>query len=168
MLGIMARIYIFVTAALFALTSPGAESTNWPPAGFVEVRAYLYNLEGDQAAPILKQGTLQASVWNPKGAELSKPQIATVQKAVADYHPEGLRVGASCYRPRHAFVYYDAKHKPVGFVEICFSCWGYRTSPEHSGEVDLETLKKVFAELKMPVFDKDEAYLSLKKRKTKQ
>src|SRR6266516_1692005 len=89
----MTRIYIFVIAALSALTTSGAESTHWPPVGFVEVRAYLYNLEGDQATPILKQGTLHASVWNPKGAELNKPQIATVQKAVADHHPEALELG---------------------------------------------------------------------------
>jgi len=165
----MARIYTILFLALLALTrTVGAESTNWPPAGYVEVRAYLYNLAGEHAAPILKQGKLHATVWNPTGVELSKPQITTVQRAVADYHPEVHRVPADCYQPRHAFVYYDANHKPVGFVEICFSCWGYRLSPEQHREVDLDTLKKVFVELKIPVFDKDEAYLSLKKRKAKQ
>jgi len=165
----MMRICILIVVALFALTrSVSAESTNWPPAVYAEVRAYLYNLAGEQAAPIVKQGKLDATVWNPEGAALNKKQMATVQKAVVDYHPAGLRPpSADCYQPRHAFIYYDAEHKPVGFVEICFSCRNYRTSPEHPGEVDLDTLKKVFVELKIPVFDKDEAYLSLKKRKTK-
>jgi len=165
----MTRIYILFVVVVLTLTrSVSAESTNWLPAGYAEVRAYLYNLEGEQAAPIVKHGKLHESVWNPEGAALNKKQTATVQKAVVDYHPAGPRPpSASCYQPRHAFVYYDAEHKPVGFVEVCFSCGNYRTSPEHPVAVDLDTLKKVFVELKIPVFNKDEAYLSLKKRKAK-
>src|SRR5438309_1864127 len=61
------RIYNLIAVALLALTSnAGAESTNWPPSAYAEVRAYLYNLEGEGAAPILKQGKLNATVWNPE------------------------------------------------------------------------------------------------------
>jgi hypothetical protein len=161
----MKRICIFIAMALLGLTrSLSAESTNWPRAGYVEVRAYLYNLEGEQAAPILAQGKLNASVWNPKGVALNKAQIAKVLEAVVDYHPTGLVPSANCYQPRHGLVYYDSNHTPIGFVEICFSCRGSRTSPEYPGPVDLEDLKKVFLELKIPVFDKDDAYLALKKK----
>ena len=77
--------------ALLGLTRTlSAASTNWPPAGYVEVRAYLYNLEGDEGAPIGEQGKLNASVWNPKGVALNKKQMAKVLKAVTDYHPAGL------------------------------------------------------------------------------
>src|SRR5258708_7020171 len=159
---IMKRTCIFIAMALFGLTRTlSAASTNWPPAGYVEVRAYLYNLEGEQAAHILEQGKLNASVWTPKGVALNQAQIAGVRKAVADYPPAGLTTSASCYQPRHGFVYYDSKHTPIGFVEICFSCRGSRTSPEHPGPVDLEALKKVFLELKIPDFDKNEVYLTL-------
>ena len=165
----MAPIYFFIVAALLASArTVGAGSTSWPPTGYVEVRAYLYNLDGEPLARILKQAKLHATVWNPKGAALSKAQIATVQRAVADYHPDFHRIPAGCYYPRHAFVYYDAQQKPVGFVEICFSCWGYRTSPEHSGDLDFETLKKIFVKLNIPVFDNEKGYLSLNKRKAKQ
>src|SRR5258708_24526071 len=105
----MKRTCIFIAIALLGLTRTlSAASTNWPPVGYVEVRAYLYNLEGDQGAPILEQGKLNASVWNPKGAALNKKQMAKVQKAVTDYHPAGLSVPADCYRPGHAFIYYDS------------------------------------------------------------
>ena len=158
------RIYNLIAVALLALTrTAGAESTNWPPAAYAEVRAYLYNLEGEGAAPILKQGKLNATVWNPEGVALSNAQIATVQRSVADNHPGIPRIPASCYQPRHAFIYYDTEHKPVGFLEICFSCWRYRASPELPRGMDFETLEKVFLELKIPVLDTDKAYLSLKK-----
>ena len=77
-LGTIMRIYNLIAVALLALTrTAGAESTNWPSAAYTEVRAYLYNLEGEGAAPILKQGKLNATVWNPEGVALSKTQIYT-------------------------------------------------------------------------------------------
>ena len=142
-----------------------AASTNWPPAGYVEVRAYLYNLEGEQAAPILEQGKLNASVWNPKGVALNKKQMAKVLKAVADHYPASLAPAADCYRPRHAFIYYDSEHKPIGAIEICFSCRNYRMSWTPPGPVDFKRMKKIFLELKIPVLDNDDAYLALKKAK---
>src|SRR5688572_30665190 len=104
-------------SALIVLVGCATHRTNWPPVGYAEIRAYLYNLEGDQAAPIVKQGKLHATVWNPEGEPLDKKQMATVQKAVVDYHPAGLSpLWALCYQPRHAVVYYDAENKLVGFV----------------------------------------------------
>jgi len=166
----MKRICIFAALAMVGLTRVvSAQSTNWPPAGYVEVRAYLYNMEGEGAPPILKEGRLHETVWNPKGARLSEAQIATVQKAVAEYHPAIPMGPANCYTPRHAFVYYDAQGKAVGYVEICFSCWGYRASPRIGERVpiDFDTLKKVFQELKIPVYKNDDAYRTLKKPRAK-
>ena len=164
----MKRICIFIAMALLGLTRTlNAASTNWPPTGYVEVRAYLYNLDGEQAAPILQQGKLNASVWNPEGVALNKKQMAKVQKAVADHYPAALTPSADCYQPRHAFIYYDSKHQPIGAVEICFSCWNYRTSWTLPGPVDLKKLKKIFLELKIPVLDNDDAYLALKNREAK-
>jgi hypothetical protein len=156
-------ICFFILACLLGTgMSAGAGSTNWPPVGYTQVRAYLYNLDGVDAAPILEKGKLAASVTNRKGVALTKAQIAVVQKAVADFHPHTLEFVAGCYRPRHGFVYYDTDHRPVGFVEICFSCRGYRTSPPSTGPMDLETLEKLFRDLNIPVLDTSEDYLSLK------
>jgi hypothetical protein len=132
------------------------------PASTTVVRAYLYNLEGVQGAPILKDGKLHATVWNPKGTALTEAQIAKVRRAVFEYHPTAIQIPARCYQPRHAFVYYNSAQEVVAFIEICFSCDNYRTSTDRLGPIDFDALRKVFVELEIPVFEEDDAYEKLK------
>jgi hypothetical protein len=130
-----------------------AESNRWRPANTAVVKAYLYNLAGEQGAPILKDGRLHPTIWNPKGVSLTEQQITKVRKAVAEYHPKAISLSARCYSPRHAIIYYNSAQEVVAFLEICFSCERYRASPEIPGPIDFEALKKIFVELRIPVFE---------------
>ena len=160
----MKYIWILTASVILALADmANGQSTNWPPVPFAEVRAYLYNLSGKHAAPILDHGKINPTAWNPEGARLEPAQIAALQRAVTEYHPSVVMT-ASCYRPRHAFVFYDDQHKPVACLEVCFSCSNYRLWPEHPGPVDIDALPPILSELKIPVFEKDKTYLSLKKQ----
>lgn len=118
----------------------------WPFVPYSKVKAYLYNLEGNEQPPILddsqwshkqrkiarknKQipGCLHFSVINAEGTVLSEEQIQSLMKAVTDnYDPHSV---ATCYYPRHAFLFLDNLEKPVGFIEICLQCFGYRHGPQ--------------------------------------
>jgi hypothetical protein len=159
----MKTIYLSGAVLVCALINvANAQSNNWPPTNFVEARAYLYNLPGKHGAPILRHGQINPSAWNRQGVVLNQSEIAAVQKAVSEYRAAGMVMG-SCYKPRHAVVFYDAQRKPVGFVEVCFSCSNYRLWPDHPGPIDLDGLAATFSRLKLPVLENEKDYVSLKK-----
>ena len=158
------RFICFVLAGLIvAAPSLAAGSTNWPPAGYTEIRAYLYNLDGVEGAPIFENGKLSRSVVSSNGVVLGKRERERLLHAVTGSHRSyGI---AKCYDPRHAFVFYDAAQKPVGFIEICFECAQYQTSARRTlGALDLVALRRLFQELELPVFDNSKDYLALKKK----
>ena len=37
--------------------------------------------------------------------------------------------GAICFNPRHAIIFYDSKNSTLGYIELCFDCVTYETSP---------------------------------------
>jgi hypothetical protein len=61
-----------------------------------------------------------------------------------------------CYEPHHALVFYTRQGKPVGCVEICFTCNRWRISPGGddvlpSGLLDLPGFAKLFVEAGLPL-----------------
>lgn len=61
------------------------------------------------------------------GGLLSRDEIALLRKSFdAQAAPPLL---AMCCTPRHAFVFYDDRHRQIGYLEICFECGCADLSP---------------------------------------
>ena len=70
--------------------------------------------------------------------------------AVDGKHPE--HAIAACFVPRNAFVFFNAKKKPVAFLEICFGCLNSRAGPQRPFQpIALFSLAAIFDELKLPM-----------------
>ena len=82
--------------------------------------------------------TLKPGVVHKDGTALSPEQITRLRAAVTGRHP--VHGGAFCYIPHNAFVFSNDAKKPVAFVEICFTCFGYRAEPKGTAKnYDLST-----------------------------
>ena len=86
---------------------------------------------------------------------LNGEQAASVLEATTSGR-ERLPV-MECYEPHHAFVFYTNTGKPVGCVEICFTCNSWKISPEGNalesfdGFCDLPRFAKLFVEFGLPL-----------------
>ena len=124
---------------------------NWPQVSYSEVRGFFYNADGIEGVPIIEDGELHKTVVNRDGVLLNASQVERLLDAVARPHSVDSR--ALCYWPRHAFVFFDEKHHPVAFVEICFSCTAERTSPTLQHRVGFDELRRLCKELSLPLFE---------------
>lgn len=61
---------------------------------------------------------------------LSNKQIKRLLIAIYGNKKERIRLITSlgCYEPRHAFVFYNAKHEIIAYFEICLTCHEFRQS----------------------------------------
>jgi hypothetical protein len=142
----------------------------WPTNSYVEVKAYVFNLESQMDVRFLNGTNLNADVFNADGARLNQTQVKELLKAITGKHPEHMV--ALCYNPHHAFVFFDSTGKPVASFEICFECSNYYWQPQRSlnkyNYIDIKSVRKIVQELGLPIYNKDEDYLALKKNKPKQ
>jgi len=124
----------------------------WPGIPFATVRAYAWPGDDEPEAVILEGMHLAPGVLNKEGALLSAKQVGRVRDAVTGKHPS--HPSAACYVPHNALVLYNAGGKPVAFVEICFTCLGYRAqpkTPDAAKNFDLLALAALFSELHLPM-----------------
>ena len=137
-----------------------SKRTDWPGVPYKQVRGYVYNPDGQHGTPLLDQGRLHPSVIGTNGVRLMPEQIERLLGAVA--RPHAKHPVMRCYLPRHGFVFYNASNQPVAWVEICFECSGYRTSPPLSHPFDLAALRTLAKDVGLPVFSRPEDYKALK------
>jgi len=131
------------------LTFHGTAAPSWPGVSFFEVRAYSYNAKGYDAPPIIKDGKLHPSVINTNGALLATNQVRHLLAAVTGDHPDHLAAG--CFKPRHAFIFYNSDKKAVAQVDVCFECLHHRVRPGGTALVfDWSALADLCMELKLP------------------
>ena len=138
---------ILIATLLLGLASPAL--ADWPAAAYTEVRAYAYNLDGHSRNPaIIVDGKLHPTVVNPAGVKLSKKQEVKLLAALNGKHsPHPV---ASCFIPRHAFVFYDHE-KVVASVDVCFECMATESTPK--GIIypdDLAALAELCDAMKLP------------------
>ena len=137
----------------------------WPPKGYSEVRAFLYNLDSRDGLPCVTNRHLDPSMTDTNGVRLSDVQLSRFLAPVTDTHPE--HGAAACSVPHHAYIFYDRKHRIVGWVELCFGCLNYRTSSPHAPLVfDIFALENLTRELGLPVLQKEADYATLKRKDT--
>ena len=142
-----------MTRALFALfftVLTGCASKPWPGAKFAEVRAFAWPDDKETRQVILPGMKLKPGVINQEGAKLSPEQTSKLVAAVTGTHPEYVML--FCHTPHNAFVFYDNKHKPVAFLEICFACGSEVASPKvEATYIDLPALAAIFDSHKLPM-----------------
>ena len=156
------RTLRFLSALLMALCSFAAlpavaeNEVPWPGVDYAFVRAYLHGGEAHVLREIVRDGNLSSSVEQVQ--RLSNPQVTALLATIQA--PPGIRtfVGA-CFDPHHAVVFFDKFSRPVAWMNVCFTCGNYKTSPSMpSGKIlNLEAVEAIFRELKIPV-GKDAAY----------
>ena len=133
----------------------------WPSVPFSSVRAYFYNPTGSLGSPLLHEGELHSTVFDPTGVELERPQKEVLRLALFGDHP--THPVAACHRPRHGFVLFDSLNSPVASVEICFECLTHRFSPvAQVGNLDWSSLRTLIRDAGLPLLDRPEDYLALK------
>lgn len=138
----------------------------WPPKHYTEIRAFLYNLDSHDGLACVTNGQLDASMTDTNGVKLSDVQVSRFLAAVTGKHPEH-GVGG-CYVPHHAYVFYDQRHRIVGWVELCFGCLNYQaSSPSAPPVFDIFALENLTRELGLPVLKKEGDYEALKAKDTK-
>src|ERR1051325_7320945 len=112
-------ILLFFTPYAFA-------SSPWPGAAYSEVRGYGYRDSGPEES-IFRDGKLSSSIINKSGTPLTTDQIQRLVRAVT--RKSRVIDLVQCFRPHHAFVFYDARHKAVAWVDVCFECGNAKAHP---------------------------------------
>ena len=138
-----------------ASPEPGTH-ISWPNAKFTEVRAYCYDYTADKESSFFINGRMHAGVMDAKGVKLTSSQTKRLLAAVT---VSQARQGRSvCYKPHHAFVFYDAKGNVVAVFEMCFGCNKFVATPGGLPVyVDSQSLLGLTMELKLP-YGKDNRF----------
>jgi hypothetical protein len=119
----------------------------WPPpsVAYREVRAY-YDPSSYNGRDLLTNAPLPYD----KGIRLTQKQTQKLLAAVQGTHP--AYTSPMCIEPRHAFVFYDALHKPVALIEPCLECLVMIQQPGGSGSpVDYPALAELIHALGFPL-----------------
>jgi hypothetical protein len=119
----------------------------WPAKDYAEVRLYYYNPGDTIPLPIYKNGQFAPSIV--KSIRLNDAQIGRLLAATTGEHP--AHPVAACFKPRHAFVFLDAKAQPISFAEVCFECSNYELSNSARQRFDLRALANLVQEAGLPL-----------------
>ena len=132
-----------------ASPAPGTH-VSWPNVAFTEVRGYCYDYTAESDFSFLINGRMHQGVMNPKGAKLSPAQTKRLLEALTVSRPKQERT--ACYKPHHAFLFFNAKGQVVASFEMCFGCNKFTATPggvpEYIGYSELYQLCK---ELGLPL-----------------
>jgi hypothetical protein len=128
---------------------PGTK-VNWPGVPFKSVRAYCYDYTAEWRSSFWAAGRMHRGVMDPKGVTLSEAQVKRLLTAITVSQPKQER--ASCYKPHHAFLFFDAKGEVVAVFEMCFGCNHFVATPAGLPfYVDTTDLYRLTHELGLPL-----------------
>jgi hypothetical protein len=136
--------------AVFAPPSPAVGTkVSWPGVPFSEVRAYCYDYTAEESPSFFVNGRMHKGVMDPRGAKLSAEQTKKLLAAVTVSQPKQDRT--PCYKPHHAFVFYDQGGKVAAVFEMCFGCNRWVETPGGAPEyIDKAALWALCQELGLP------------------
>ncbi|MEZ0275959.1 MAG: hypothetical protein ACAH88_13720 [Roseimicrobium sp.] len=130
--------------------APGTQVQGWPQAAFTEVRGYCYDYTAEDDSSFFVNGRMHRGVLDAKGVKLSPPQVIRLLNAITTSH--GKQARTPCYKPHHAFVFYDATGRSVAVFEMCFGCNKFQETPDGLPEyVDTPALYTLCQELGLPL-----------------
>jgi hypothetical protein len=137
--------------------------SDWPPKGFVAIVGYCMDDTQDPRGidPVLPDRSLNKGIIRSTTVRLSTEQskllLELITKPAGEFQEE-----QDCYYPHHAFVFYDAAWKPVGWFAVSFECSTYTAStkavPENLVVADIRKFCEKIG-MPTPLFTKD--YISL-------
>ena len=135
----------------FAAASPTPGTVvKWPGVPFQEVRAYCYDFTVGPVSDFVHEGRIHPGVMDPKGVKLTPAQVAKLMRVITVSQPKGPRT--PCYKPHHAFVFFDAQGKVAAVFEMCFGCNRQKSTPAGTPEyIDRTALWDLTAELGLPL-----------------
>lgn len=150
-------LFVAVTLGALVLSScqtgpkPAAGTrVNWPGVPFKEVRAYCYDYTAESRNSFWAEGRMHKGVMNPKGVKLSPAQVKRLLTDITVSQP--VQVRSNCYKPHHAFMFFDGSGKVVAVFEMCFGCNRYVASPGGLPEyIDRTRLYQLTHELGLPL-----------------
>jgi hypothetical protein len=135
---------------VFAPPSPAVGTkVNWPRAPFAEVRGYCYDYTAEKEESFFINGRMHQGVMDPRGVKLSADQTRRLMRAITVSQDKQERT--PCYKPHHAFVFYDSAGKVVALLEMCFGCNKWVETPDGLPEyIDKDALWALCQELGLP------------------
>lgn len=136
--------------SVFAPPSPATGTkVNWPGVPFSEVRAYCYDYTAEESPSFFTKGRMHKGVMDPQGVKLTTAQTGRLLAALTVSHPKQDRT--PCYKPHHAFVFYDKGGKVAAVFEMCFGCNRFVETPDGAPEyIDKAALWTLCQELGLP------------------
>ncbi len=115
--------------SVFAPPSPPVGTrVKWPGSSFKEVRAYCYDYTAEKEGSFFIGGRMHKGVMDPAGVVLSAEQVRRLLDALTVSRDKQERT--PCYKPHHAFVFYDGSGKPAAVFEMCFGCNRWVETPD--------------------------------------
>ena len=158
--------FLMITAALGALILSSCQSApspapgtrvKWPGVPFKEVRAYCYDYTAEWRSAFWAAGRMHKGVMDPKGVKLSPVQVKRLLVDITVSQPAAAR--SNCYKPHHAFMFFDGKGTVVAVFEMCFGCNRYVATPGGLPEyIDRTDLYRLTHELGLPLGTGNEFY----------
>ncbi len=132
-----------------AAPAPGTKVA-WPGMVFAEVRAFCYDYTAEEPKSFFINGRMHRGVMDADGVKLTADQTQRLVAALTV--SQGKQSRTPCYKPHHAFVFYDASGKVVAVFEMCFGCNKFVETPNGLPEyVDTPALFALCQELRLPL-----------------
>ena len=136
--------------------APGTH-VNWPGVPYKEVRAFCYDYTAEYRSSFWADGRMHKGVMDPKGVKLSPAQVKKLLACITVSQPAATR--SNCYKPHHAFVFYDGARKIAAVFEMCFGCNRFVATPSGAPEyIDRSGLYNLTHELGLPLGIGNEFY----------
>lgn len=136
--------------------APGAR-VDWPGVQFSSVRAYCYDYTAERRSSFWAEGRMHKGVMNPEGVLLSPAQVKRLLASITVSQPEQPR--SSCYKPHHAFMFFDAGGRVVAVFEMCFGCNQFIAMPPGVPVyIDTTDLYRLTHQLGLPLGTGDKFY----------
>ena len=148
--------------------SSGNALKSWAPSA-IYVKAYLFNCEREPYRPLFKDGELHPGVIKQFTKTLSEEQYRKLEDSFSTSGGIFFTKDAfEIYRPRYAFVFFDADDRPIAQFDFDSTQTTIRANPklEFPKYQRIRGLSELVKDLGFPVFRKDDewnAYFGNKK-----
>lgn len=136
--------------------APGTR-VSWPGVPFKTVRAYCYDYTAEGRSSFWADGRMHKGVMDPKGVALSPVQVKRLLADITISQPAQQR--SSCYKPHHAFMFFDGQGQVAAVFEMCFGCNQFvATPPGVPVYIDITDLYRLTHQLGLPLGTGNEFY----------